>query len=69
MTVESMLDVRISEHVFRLTRVEARRLRDMLTAELRETKPASTPIDLAWPPMQCVPELPAVPAPLDVYRG
>lgn len=69
MTVDAMLDVRIGDHVFRLTRVEAARLRDMLTAELRETKPSPAPIDLAWPPMQYAPELPVVPPPLDVYRG
>ncbi len=49
MTVESMLDVRIGEHVFRLTREEARRLRDMLTRGLGDGQ--APPIVDAWPPV------------------
>mgnify|MGYP000874313249 CR=1 FL=1 len=48
MTVDAMLDVSIAGHTFRLTRVEARRLRDLLTDALHEQP--SWPVVDAWPP-------------------
>ena len=49
MTVNSMLDVTISGHTFRLTRVEAGRLRDLLDKALGD-RPAWPTMD-AWPPV------------------
>ena len=60
MTVETMLDIKVGNHAFRLTREEARRLRDMLTRALGEQREEA--IMHAWPPtIQPLPAFPSLP--------
>ncbi len=66
--VDAMLDVTISGHTFRLTRVEARKLRDLLTDALGDR--ASKPVVDAWPPVLAPVLPPSYPAPSTTpWRG